>query len=164
MKTRLNTSMVLMAALLLSGAAQAEGVDPILNSGDKVISSREVVLPIDISEKMVKHSRADYSMPTVKILVPELAAETIMNHRNTAEGAPCLAAYDAKTPSAVIQGRPARETAVFKIELVRSVYPNLENKTCEVVLTENVTTTIRGFVFEHSRNSILPTRHLDDCK
>lgn len=138
--------------------ASAEDVAPVS------ISKRSVVLNVDISPTNLKLSRADYSMPTVKVLVPELADVTIMNHRNTKEGAPCLATEDTFKPEDVIQGNSAVEKVEFTIELQRQVYKDDEKKTCMVYLVENVTGQIRGFNFSHQRDSEIGLRHIDDCR
>lgn len=140
-----------------------------------VVSSKVVTIPIDINSQTVKFSRAGYSMPVVKILVPALADVTIMNHRNEKEGAPCLAAWEAKSPADVIQDRPGHETADLKIELLKSVEVldmNVSNpdgsiskvKRCQVLLNEVITGTIRGQEFFHDRAIELPQRDLADCR
>ncbi|MGZ6488127.1 MAG: hypothetical protein ACXWQQ_16420, partial [Pseudobdellovibrio sp.] len=96
-----------MMSLLLLGMTMALTV----HAEDVVISRKVVKLPVDIAEGKVKLSRAGYSMPLVKILVPELAGITLLDHRNVGEGAPCMASYDAKTPDEIIQNNPQIEEA-----------------------------------------------------
>lgn len=144
-----------LLALLISQSALAK---------DVVLHTKTVTLPVSIGAERMRFSIADYSSPVVKVLVPELAAETLMNHRNTSEGAPCLATYRASTPSEIIQGNEAIEQVNFKIELIKHLLPDPENQICFVSLSEVVTATIRGFEFVHTEYSDLPQRHIDDCE
>lgn len=176
MKMTLSVLAFALSNFSFINAASAQGIpgqmDPMPGV---VVSSKIVTVPIEVNSKMVKFSKADYSMPVVKILIPALADVTLLNHRNTREGAPCLAAYGAASPDDVIQGRPASETAELKIELLRQAsILNVEKlnpdgtksilKSCEVSLIEVITGKIRGQDFYHDRISSLPNRHLDDCR
>ena len=73
--------------LVITQMAQAK-------SSSVLLSEKTVDLSVDISTTKLKLSRADYSSPFVKVLVPELADVTILDHRNTNEGAPCMATGD----------------------------------------------------------------------
>jgi hypothetical protein len=122
---------------------------------------------VDLSPAGIKLSRAGYTMPTVKILIPELAAETVMNHRNPGESAPCLATTDTLKVEDVVQGNPVTEKADFTITLEKTaeVYKNSDGQdVCSVYLTETVSGTVRGFAFNHVRESALPERVVADCK
>lgn len=146
-----------LAAILgsLSGPAAQAGV---------VISERTVPLEVKISPETVKLSHADYSMPVVKVLVPGLADVTILDHRNSGEGAPCLATDGTRSPEDVIRGSSTTETLPFTIRLERSVYPDLDAKKCYVLLEEFVSGEIRGYQFTHHRDFQVADRHLDDCR
>jgi hypothetical protein len=151
---------IFLVCLLLTSAlvrAQTEEV---------VLSDRNVTLTVEISAKNVKLSRADYSVPVVKVLVPELAGETILDHRNTNEGAPCLATYDTKKPEDVIQGKETHIWNTFRIQLVKRVelYEETEKKqVCQVTLIERVDSKIRGFNFTHERVKDIGQRNPQDC-
>ncbi len=99
----------------------------------------------------------------------DLALDTVMNHQNTAAGAPCLSTSGTKNPADVLQGIPAIEHIKFKITLTKNVYempsetPG-EPSVCKVSLTETVTATIRGLKFGHERWSEMPDRPMSDCK
>lgn len=130
----------------------------------KVISTRTVDLPVDISQAKVVKTNAGYgSTFLVKILVPALAEESLMNHRNEGESAPCLATYETDNLNDVIGGKPGVETVPFEIQLVKETSLR-DDGTCSVFLTENISTKIRGFTFLHSRSSALPDRVAEDCK
>ncbi|MCM2278411.1 MAG: hypothetical protein NDJ89_10085 [Oligoflexia bacterium] len=134
-----------------------------VHASGTVISMREVLLPIDISTTRIKLSRADYMAPVVKVLVPELADVTLLDHRNTGEGAPCLATYEATAPEEVIQGRPAIEEARFTVTLKKQAELEPRTSTCSIHLIEEIHGKIRGFAFEHSRTARIGSRHPDDC-
>jgi len=129
-----------------------------------VISEKTVTLNVDISTARVKLSKAGYSVPLVKVLVPDLADVTLLNHRNEGEEAPCLATYDAFVAEDVIQNNPAIEKANFTIKLSKITTPNAEQGTCQVKLLEEVNGIIRGFQFIHSRSFLMPERNIADCR
>ncbi len=151
----MKTLLLGIAVLATTLGAQAE---------TKTISTRTVNLPVDISQAKVVKTNAGYGTTfLVKILVPALAEETLMNHRNDGESAPCLATYGTDNLDAVIGNKPGVETVAFKIELKKET--SLEdNGTCSVILVEEVSAEIRGFLFEHYRSSVLPDRVAEDCK
>lgn len=132
-------------------------------AGERVVSARNVVIYTEINSQSLKFSRADYSSPVVKILVPGLADETLLNHRNSREGAPCLAAYDAPNPESVIGNRTGVEKVIYNIQLKKNFTLD-SNNICHLTLTENIKATIRGYVFEHGRTIALPDRVAEDCR
>jgi hypothetical protein len=142
------------------------------NANEVVVSEREVELNVDISESTVKLSRADYSAAVVKILIPEIADVAILDHRNTNEGAPCMATYETQSPSSVVGGDPKKEKIKFKITLERQAFFNrsvnpdgsLDSGVCEVYLIETINGVIRGFNFNHVESVLVGTRHPDDCR
>ena len=131
---------------------------------DVVLSEKEVTLNVDISTTKMKLSKADYSSPVVKVLVPELADVTILDHRNTGESAPCLATYETLDPKDVIQGNPATEKVNFKVMLVKHTWAETSQNICHVKLIERVEGNIRGFKFTHDIQRSMGIRHMDDCR
>jgi hypothetical protein len=141
-----------------------------------VISKQIVTLPVNLSPEGIKLSIRGYSAYTVKILVPELAAVTVMNHRNDQEGAPCLATTGTYDVEDIVQGRPTVEQIPFTVLLEknakvvkRNIYDSDgkytgEEEVCVMSLQETVTGEVRGFKFSHVRGSALPERVVDDCK
>jgi hypothetical protein len=148
---------VLCALMLLGLASQA-------NANEVKIGERTVTLNVPISDTTVKLSRADYQTEVVKVLVPELADVTILNHRNTREGAPCLATYQTPFPNAVILHRPAIEKIEFKITLSKLATLDPQQKFCSVVLKERVEGYVRGYLFEHERFEQVANRDPADCR
>lgn len=128
------------------------------------ISTRKVVVPVDISTAKVVKTNAGYgSTYLVKILVPELAGPTLMNHRNDGESAPCLATYETDNISDVIAGKPEVVNAEMEITLEKTAYVDKKDH-CRVILTETINTNIHGYDFTHARSSDLPPRNEADCK
>lgn len=150
-------TIILSAAILLSAfTAQA---------GETIISKKTVKLAVDLSTTGIRSSNLGYGDTYfVKILVPGLAAETLLNHRNEGESAPCLATYETFKVEDVVQNNPTTELHDFEIVQKKVTYPNETNKTCAVYLIEDVSTKVRGFNFVHQRTSELPSRHIDDCQ
>ena len=143
--------------LVITQMAQAK-------SSSVLLSEKTVDLSVDISTTKLKLSRADYSSPVVKVLVPELADVTILDHRNTNEGAPCMATYDTLVPNAVIQNNPAIEVIPMTIQLHKNLQPDPNKNLCIVSLSESIEANIRGFKFIHSRTISVGARHIDDCR
>lgn len=162
---------LLAPALVLAGAmAHAETISEL--PGEKIISERTVKLPVELNRAKVKISNRGYGQTyLVKVLVPELADITLMNHRNEGEEAPCMATYETDSLGDIIQHAPDRIQSDFKITLTKGFYlqwadqVNKPNEViCKVYLREDLETTIRGFKFIHSRTSELPDRIAADCK
>ena len=108
---------LLLITLMFAGTlAQANGV--------VLLSEKTVPLTVDISTTKVKLSKADYSFPVVKVLIPDLAGETILDHRNTGEGAPCMATYDTMNPKDVVQNNPSIEEIPMTIKLEKIISPD----------------------------------------
>jgi hypothetical protein len=130
-----------------------------------VVSERTVTVPVDLSKTKVVFTNQGYgSTYLVKVLIPALAAPTLLNHRNGTEGAPCMATYDVSNVDDVLQGKPETINADVKITLTKNQVISDDGKTCTVTLNEYLQTTIRGFEFVHDRTIELPSRVADDCR
>lgn len=151
---------ILLLGSLLTLTAQANAQ----NSIQKLISEKTVAINVRIDSKNVKLSKADYALPTVKVLIPELAEHTLMDHRNTGEGAPCMATDGTRDPNKVIQNKHGIDRAEIKIKLTQHLFADVENNICYVSLSEELETDIRGFKFVHVRDTALPNREIEDCK
>ena len=144
-----------IAFIMMSGFAHANEV---------ILAERTTLLRINLNETSVKCSIQGYSMPNLKVLVPELAAITILNHRNSNEGAPCIAAGSCSefSPSQILsQGNGIDEVPVHVV-LRKST--ELHGKICRVTLIENVDAIIRGIPFYHERIHDVADRIPADCK
>lgn len=148
--------MVILMTALLTSASFAQNVN-------KLVSEKVVTLPVDISKAKLKFTNIGYGQTYfVKIIVPELAAETIMNHRNVGEDGPCLFTNDTRKLEDVIQDNPSVEQADFKIRLTKTGFVNKEG-VCKLQLNEELSVDLRGFHFQHMRTTNLPDRIAADC-
>jgi hypothetical protein len=149
-------------------AALAAGVDkPAARAqidGD-VVRDQTTTVKVDLNASTVKCSAADYSAPMLKVLVPGLAGLTVLNHRNTREGAPCVAAGrcgDGLGPDAILKSGDGAEQIPVRVVLKKVV--SLDGDVCRVSLLETVTTTIRGVPFFHERQQEVAQRAAADCR
>ncbi len=155
MKTLFGTILLLLASTIMA--------QEFVGAQDPIISERIVTLPVDISTAKLKFTNLGYGRTYfVKIIVPALAGETIMNHRNLGEDGPCLFTYDTDNLEDVIQGNPEVVDTEFKIILKKNLFLDSDN-ICKVSLTEELSANVRGFQFIHSKTSLLPDRIAEDC-
>lgn len=177
-------NMILLAAALAvpAGAAGLEassaGAEAAFNSSaaaapkaavaaeldGKVVSDRTTDVEVDLNAKTVKCSAADYSGPMLKVLVPGLADLTLLNHRNTREGAPCIAAgrCGAVGPQDILKSGDGVESIPVRVVLKKVL--SLDGEVCHVTLVETVTTKIRGIAFFHERMQEVADRAAADCR
>lgn len=152
-----------MKKLFISAAILVAGT--IAQANEVIIAKKTVKLAVDLSTTGIRSSNLGYGDTYfVKILVPGLAAETLLNHRNEGESAPCLATYQTFKVEDVVQNNPTTEIHEFEIVQRKVLYPDPENKSCIVILREDVATKVRGFDFIHTRTEEMPRRHIDDCQ
>lgn len=127
------------------------------------LHQKKVILPVDISSARLLLSNAGYGdMYILKIIIPELADMTFLNHRNPTAGGPCMATYETLDLEAVVQGNPSVENVEFDITLDKDVY--LNDEFCHVTMTETVVGKIRGFTFQHTVSQEMPRRMKEDCR
>lgn len=130
-----------------------------------VVSDRTTTVSTPINDKTVKCSAADYSGPMLKVLVPGLADLTVLNHRNTREGAPCVAAGRCGAqlgPQSILKSGAGVDDV--KIRVILRKETAIEGQVCRVSLIETVATTIRGVEFHHERVQEVAERTAADCK
>lgn len=129
-----------------------------------VVRDQTVVAPVALNETTVKCSVADYSEPMLKVLVPALAELTILNHRNTREGAPCVAAGPCRemSPHDILRQGPGVDQVPIRVVLRKVT--ELDGAVCRVSLVETVTAPIRGVPFFHERRQQVEDRLAADCR
>ena len=129
-----------------------------------VVRDQTTVVPVALNAKTVKCSAADYSMPMLKILVPDLAQLTVLNHRNTREGAPCIAAGQCgeRGPQDILKSGAGVDRIPVRVVLTKVA--ELDGAVCRVSLVEKVTTVVRGVPFYHERTQSVAERAAADCK
>ena len=130
----------------------------------EIISERVVTVSVDISQTSLRRSRSGYSVELVKILIPGLAEVTLLDHRNIGESAPCMATYETDNIVDIVQNNPVIESLPMKITLSKIPIINKEKNICEIMLTELVESKIRGFNFIHSREQVIASRSVEDCR
>ena len=129
-----------------------------------VVSDRTTTVSTPLNAQTVKCSAADYSGPMLKVLVPGLADLTVLNHRNTREGAPCVAAGPCAKLSPADILKSGAGTDDIKIRVVLRKETAVEGEVCHVTLVETVATTIRGLAFHHERVQEVAERAAADCR
>lgn len=134
-----------------------------LSASAVILHQKKVTLPVDISTTRLLLSNAGYGETSIlKVIIPELADVTFLNHRNPTAGGPCMATYGTDDPEAVIQGNPSIEKVSFNITMEKDV--RLDGNICLVTLRETVVGKIRGFTFQHSVTQQMPKRTKEDCR
>ena len=129
---------------------------------DLELSKKVVNLPVDVSTAKIKFTNLGYgNISFVKVIVPELAAATILNHRNVGEDGPCLFTNDTFEVDDVLQDNPEIIDTDFTITLSRTTF--VQGDVCKVTLHESVTADIRGFHFVHFLSTPMPDRVVEDC-
>ena len=129
-----------------------------------IVSDRTTTVSAALNTATVKCSRADYSEPMLKVLIPALADLTVLNHRNTREGAPCVSAgaCGAMGPQDIL--RTGEGVDQIKVRVVLRKETAIEGEICHVSLIETVATTIRGVAFNHERVQEVAQRSAADCR
>lgn len=133
-------------------------------AGLAIVSDRTTTVSAPLNAKTVKCSAADYSGPMLKVLIPALADLTVLNHRNTREGAPCVAAgrCGEVNPQDILKAGEGVDQ--IKIRVVLRKETAIEGEVCHVSLIETVATTIRGVAFRHERVQEVAERAAADCR
>lgn len=162
---------LLVGLTLLSGnmlSAQAARAATGFESRSVDVHRSTRTIHVDLNPKTVLCSKADYSMPMLKVLIPELAGITLLDHQNTGAGAPCVTTgqvcdFDGVGPEAILQGRSGRES--IQVEVIAERFESIDHQTqkCEVMLKETVNTVIRGQTLTHERWADLGQRNYQDC-
>lgn len=129
-----------------------------------IVSDRTTTVEAALNAATVKCSRADYSAPMLKVLIPALADLTVLNHRNTREGAPCVSAgaCGALGPQDILKSGEGVDQ--IKVRVILRKETAIEGEVCHVSLIESVATTIRGLTFRHERTQEVAERAAADCK
>jgi hypothetical protein len=150
------------ADALAGGVAKPAAEAPLEGT---IVRDQTTTVDVDLNAKTVKCSAADYSGPMLKVLVPGLADLTVLNHRNTREGAPCVAAGrcgEDLGPESILKAGDGIERIPVRVVLQKVT--SIEGEVCHVALVETVTTTIRGLPFFHERRQEVADRSAADCR
>ncbi len=164
-----STLALLLAATPAFAAAEAERFE----TRETVVHATTTVLDVELNEKTVICSRADYSFPMLKVLIPGLEGITLLNHQNRGAGAPCVTTNEScrpasrfgpgASPESILQGRPGTEKVEVTVTAKRKDIMDHVEKTCTQTLIETVDTTIRGKKLTHVRYNNLNPRNYELC-
>jgi len=160
---------ILLLMVMLATNVQAQ--QNRFETKEKLITKNVAQVEIELTEQTVLCSAADYGASFLKILIPELADLTVMDHQNTGAGAPCVAAGMCElfpgsggfNTTDILDGSGSTELVEIEVSLTRFFNLDHEKKTCQVSLWENVLTEVRGIEFTHVRFANIGERPFGDC-
>jgi hypothetical protein len=151
-----------IALLLLSAATAA--AEPVVN--ETVVHDTTSQVDLKLDSNTVLCSSADYGALFLKVLIPELAGLTLLDHQNLGAGAPCVASGPCKPgnmPSDILSGKSPYEATSINVKAVRIDEADADTQICTTTLRETVDVTIRGIAFKHERFASLGERPFSDC-
>lgn len=149
---------------LVTGTLSTAGATPVFN--ETVIHDTTTSVEVDLTAATVLCSSADYGALFLKILIPELAGLTLLDHQNLGAGAPCVSAgacQPGRMPEDIIDAATPTEVVDINVKAVRIDEADADAQTCTTHLSERVHVTIRGFQFSHERMAPLGSRSYADC-
>ena len=153
------TSLLLLA--LSSSPALAE-----VTFHETVVHDTTTTVDVKLDASTVLCSSADYGALFLKVLIPELAPITLLDHQNTGAGAPCVAAgpcQPGNMPEDIIDTQYPSSQAAINVKAIRIDQADSTAQTCTTTLREDVAVTIRGVPFTHTRYASLGERPFSDC-
>jgi hypothetical protein len=124
------------------------------------------VLPVVISSETVVCSQQGYTLPLLKIFIPQLAWLTTFDHRNARDGRPCIAAgecSDTLGTNDLLGAGAGVDHVPVRVQWRSDAIIDHDRQRCEARLVENVTSTIRGVEFTHHRFGSFEPRRFEDC-
>jgi MYXO-CTERM domain-containing protein len=154
------------AVFLVAGSLGAKPAAAETTYVETVVHDTTTTVEVKLDADTVLCSSADYGALFLKILIPDLARLTLLDHQNFGAGAPCVASGMCKPgnmPSDIIN--PAYPTAnvAINVKAIRLDEADSTAQTCNTTLIERVQVNIRGIDFFHERNAPLGTRAFSDC-
>ncbi len=155
-----------LAASLVLGLASTAGAA--VETREDLVHQTTTSVDLVLTPETVICSHADYSASFLKVLIPELAAITLLDHQNRDAGAPCVAAgecapFGDHAPSDILDDADTDETVDITVRETRVDEIDHDAQTCTTSLRERVDLTIRGVPFAHERSTSLGTRPYGDC-
>ncbi|HEY4178611.1 MAG TPA: hypothetical protein VGM90_17305 [Kofleriaceae bacterium] len=157
----MRTSLLLASMLFGSATVLAAPV-----TTETVVHDTTTHVSLALNEQTVLCSSADYSATFLKVLIPQLAGLTLLDHQNLGAGAPCVAAGQCepgRMPEDIIDASSPSEGVDINVKAVREDVADADAQTCTTTLIERVHVTIRGFEFVHERTAPLGSRAFSDC-
>jgi MYXO-CTERM domain-containing protein len=153
------------ASLVLRLASSASAA---VETREELVHETTTSVDLELTPDTVICSHADYSSTFLKVLIPQLASITLLDHQNTDAGAPCVAAgecapFGDHAPDDILDEMDTTETVDIGVRASRVDEIDHEAQACTTTLIERVDVVIRGVPFFHQRSSSLGSRPYGDC-
>jgi uncharacterized protein (TIGR03382 family) len=135
-------------------------------SVETVVTDTTTPVDLKLDDSTVLCSSADYGALFLKVLIPDLARLTLLDHQNLGAGAPCVASgacAPGNMPSDILDPAHPVERVDVNVKEVRLDQADPAAQTCTTTLIERVHVSIRGVDFYHQRTSPLGSRPYADC-
>jgi uncharacterized protein (TIGR03382 family) len=158
--------MSLSAVSLLAGLASGARAEVTIR--EDLVHQTRTSVEIELTPETVVCSHADYSAAFLKVLMPELAPITLLDHQNLDAGAPCVAAgpcapFGDAEPADILDDTRPTEPVDIDVQATRIDQIDDQARTCQTSLRERVDVVIRGVAFFHERYAELGSRPYGDC-
>lgn len=155
-----------LAVSFVLGLASSAGAA--VETREQLVHQTTTSVDLELTPETVICSHADYSANFLKVLIPQLASITLLNHQNTDAGAPCVAAgecapFGDHAPSDILDEADTTETVDITVRATRMDEIDHDAQTCTTTLRERVDVDIRGVTFAHERQASLGSRPYGDC-
>jgi len=155
-----------LAASLVLGLASSAGAA--VETREELVHETTTSVDLLLTPETVICSHADYSANFLKVLIPQLASITLLDHQNTDAGAPCVAAgqcapFGDHAPGDILDDADTSETIDITVRATRVDEIDHDAETCATSLREHVDVVIRGVPFAHERWASLGSRPYGDC-
>jgi hypothetical protein len=161
---------VLILLLPLVSGAQLINGNPELVPVEGNPGSHAQIIEIELHSKIVplnvtkyKETLLGYGTLTGKILIPELAEQSLLNHRNDGEEAPCLSGPSKGMKPIAIDNTLLPEIVPVEIKVLNEFHINQEKRICKVILIESVEAEVQGVRFRHRLVKDNGFRYIKDC-
>ena len=157
---------VTIAASLVLGLASSASAAVELR--EELVHETTTSVDLELTPDTVICSHADYSANFLKVLIPQLASITLLDHQNTDAGAPCVAAgqcapFGDHSPDEILDEADTSETVDIRVRATRQDEIDHDAQSCTTTLIERVDLEIRGVPFAHQRELSLGSRPYGDC-
>jgi MYXO-CTERM domain-containing protein len=155
-----------LAASLVLGLASRAGAA--VETREELVHETTTSVDLLLTPETVICSHADYSANFLKVLIPQLAGITLLDHQNTDAGAPCVAAgecapFGDHAPDDILDEADTSETVDIRVRATRMEEIDHDAETCTTSLRERIDLEIRGVRFAHERYAALGSRPYGDC-
>jgi uncharacterized protein (TIGR03382 family) len=166
MRHLLTRSLLAVPVVFAAGSLGAKPAAAETTWAETVVTDTTTPVDLKLDQSTVLCSSADYGALFLKVLIPDLARLTLLDHQNIGAGAPCVASGMCKPgnmPSDIINASYPTEHVLVNVKEVRLDEADSTAQTCTTTLIEKVQVNIRGIDFFHERQAALGTRPFSDC-